>query len=111
MKSVPSVPRYLGTYVQLFIDGETISEEGAMQRDPLAMAMLASSPGSCAGEEEKEPGTHCSRMRRVPLVTCILLRYTKITVNFCLPPERPYCRVILPVRHLRAVLKSETISL
>ena len=33
----------------------------------------ASFPGSCAGEEEKEPGTHCSHMRQVPLVTCILL--------------------------------------
>ena len=48
---------------------------------------IASFPGSCAGEEEREPGTHCSRMRQVPLVTCILLRYTKITVNFCLPAE------------------------
>ena len=56
---------------------------------------IASFPGSCAGEEEREPGTHCSRMRQVPLVTCILLRYTKITVNFCLPPERPHCMVIL----------------
>ena len=42
---------------------------------------LASFPGSRAGEEEREPGTHCSRMRQVPLVTCILLRCTKITVN------------------------------
>ena len=72
---------------------------------------LASFPGSCAGEEEREPGTHCSRMRQVPLVTCILLRYTKITVNFCLPPERPHCMVILPVGHIRAILKSKTISL
>ena len=55
---------------------------------------VASFPGSRAGEEEREPGhryktrvlylwpgTHCSRMRQVPLVTCILLRCTKITVN------------------------------
>ena len=27
------------------------------------------------------PGIHCSRMRQVPLVTCTLLRCTKITVN------------------------------
>ena len=72
---------------------------------------LASFPGSCAGEEEREPGTQCSRMRQVPLVTCILLRYTKITVTFCLPPERPHCMVILPVGHVRAILKSKTISL
>ena len=39
---------------------------------------LALFPGSCAGEEEREPGTHCSHMRQVPLVTCILLSYTKI---------------------------------
>ena len=42
---------------------------------------LASFPGSCAREEEREPGTHCLRMRQVPLVTCILLHYTKTTVN------------------------------
>ena len=42
---------------------------------------LASFPGSRAGEEERDPGTHCSHMRQVPLVTCILLRCTKITVN------------------------------
>ena len=29
-------------------------------------------------EEEREPGTHCWRMCQVPLVICILLRYTKI---------------------------------
>ena len=34
------------------------------------------------GEEGRGPGTHCLRMRQVPLVTCTLLRYTKI---FCLP--------------------------
>ena len=42
---------------------------------------VASFPGSRAWEEEREPGIHCSRMRQVPLVTCILLRYTKITVT------------------------------
>ena len=41
----------------------------------------ASFPGSHAWEEEREPGTHFSCMRQVPLVTCILLRYTKITVT------------------------------
>ena len=40
---------------------------------------LALFPGSCAGEEEREPGTHCSRIRQVPLVNYILLRYTKIS--------------------------------
>ena len=68
-------------------------------------------PGSCVGEEERQPGTHYSRMHQVPLVTCILLRYTKITVNFCLPAERPHCMVILPVGHIRVVLKSKTTSL
>ena len=43
----------------------------------------------------------------VPLVTCILLRYTKSMVNFCLPAERPHCIVTLPVGHIRAVLKSK----
>ena len=75
---------------------------------------LASFPGSCTGQEEREPGTHCSRMRWVPLITCIILRYTKITVNSCLPAERPHrthCIVTLPVGHTQAVLKSQTISI
>ena len=42
---------------------------------------LASFPGSHVREEEREPGTHCSCMWKVPLVTCILLHYIKITVN------------------------------
>ena len=57
-----------------------------------------------------EPGAHCSRMRQVPLVTCILLCYTKITVTFCLLAERPYCMVILTVGHIGAGLKSRTVS-
>ena len=51
--------------------------------------LLASFPGSCVGEEEREPGTHCLRMRQVSLVTCILLRCTKITVNKNLGWEKP----------------------
>ena len=58
-----------------------------LQNVDIACYYIASFPGSCAGEEEREPGTHCLHMRQVPLVTCILLRYTKITVNFCLPVE------------------------
>ena len=54
----------------------------------------------CRGEE-REPGTHCS-----------LLCYLKISGNFCLPTERPKCRIILPVKRFSwVVLKSETISL
>ena len=63
--------------------------------------LLALFPGSRAGEEEREPGTHCLRMRQVPLVTGILLRYTKITVNSV---YLPHCMVILPLRHIRAIL-------
>ena len=33
-------------------------------------------PRLLCGGGGREPGTHCSRMRQVPLVTCILLRYT-----------------------------------
>ena len=50
-------------------------------------------------------------IRTLNLVTCILLRYTKINGNFCLPAERQQCRIIQPLRHLRLVLKLETISL
>ena len=71
---------------------------------------LASFPGSCPGEEE-ERWVHTSRMHQFFLVTCILLHYTKITINFCLTAERPHCIVLLPVGHIRAVLKSQTISL
>ena len=44
----------------------------------ITLNCLASFPGSCAGEEVKEPDTLCVRMRQVPTVTCILLHYTKI---------------------------------
>ena len=44
----------------------------------ITLNCLASFPGSCTGEEEKEPDTLCVRMRQVPIVTCILLHYTKI---------------------------------
>ena len=43
---------------------------------------------------------YCSCIHQVPLVTYILL----FTINFCLPAERPHCRIW-------AVLKSEIISL
>ena len=56
---------------------------------------------------EREPGTYYLLMHQVSLVTSILLRYTKITVNFSLHAERVHCIVLLPV----AVLKSQTISL
>ena len=62
------------------------------------------------GEEEGEPGTHCSGMRQVPLVTCILHCYIKIMVNLFLPPERPHYMVILPVGRIRAILKSKAVS-
>ena len=52
-----------------------------------AYKYLASIPGYCMGEEEREPGTHHSRMHQVSLVTCLLLRYTKISGNFCLAAE------------------------
>ena len=48
----------------------------------------------------------CSCMRQVSLVTCILLCYTKINGNVCLPAEGHTAELILPVRHLRVVLKT-----
>ena len=45
---------------------------------PSHFSTLALFPGSRAGEEEREPGIHCLRMRPVLLVTSILLLYTKI---------------------------------
>ena len=47
----------------------------------LCMGSISLVPRLSCGGGEREPGTHCSRMRQVPLVTCILLRCTKITVN------------------------------
>ena len=60
---------------------------------------------------KRAPGVHCSRMRQVSMVTCILLRYTKITNNFSLPPERPHCRAMLLARNIWKDLMSEIISL
>ena len=51
---------------------------------------------------EGAPGTHCSRMRQVSLVTCIL----SITLS-SLPADKPYCRVMLSVRYISGVLKSK----
>ena len=48
------------------------------------MPALALFPGSLfppPPEEEREPGTHYLCMCQVPIVTCILLHYTKIMVN------------------------------
>ena len=73
--------------------------------------LLALFPRCCAGEEEREPGTHCLSMHQVSLVTCILLRNAKLTVNFCSPDERSHCMVILPVGHTQVLLKLNTISL
>ena len=56
-------------------------------RDQLSL-LLASFPGSHAGEEEREPGTHCSHTCQVPLVTCILLHYIKINGKICSPAEK-----------------------
>ena len=77
----------------------------------LIVSILASLPGSRVGEEEREPDTHCLHMHQVSLVTCIPLRYSKIHKNFYLSAERPHCRILLPVRHLQVVLKSQTILL
>ena len=63
------------------------------------------------GEGKRALGVYCSRMCQVPVVTCILLRYTKITTNFCLPAERPHCRAMFLVRHIQKDLKSENVSL
>ena len=50
----------------------------------LATPKVASLLGPCVREVEREPRTQCSCMCQVPLVTCIPLRYTKITVNLVL---------------------------
>ena len=67
-------------------------------------------PGTARGEK-RAPGVHCSRMCEVSIVTCILLRYTKITTNFSLPADRPHCRSMLLVRNIWKDLKSEIILL
>ena len=38
-------------------------------------------PRFLCGGGGREPGTHCSRMRQFPFVTCVLLCYTKITMS------------------------------
>ena len=63
------------------------------------------------GGEKRAPGVHCSHMRQVSMVTCILLRYTKITTNFSLPARRPDCRTMLLMRNIWKDLKSEIILL
>ena len=67
-------------------------------------------PGA-ARREKRAPAVHCSRMREVSMVTCILLRYTNITTNFSLPAERPHGRAMLLARIIWMDLESEIISL
>ena len=52
-----------------------VTEAGQVMQKPRSQALVR-------GEEEREPGTHCLCMHQVPLVTCILLLYTKINRNF-----------------------------
>lgn len=40
------------------------------------------------GKGKGAPGVYCLRMCEVPMVTCILLCYTKIMTNFSLPAEK-----------------------
>ena len=54
---------------------------------------------------------HCLGLHQVPMVTCILLRYTTDTTNLSLPSERPQCRAMFLVRHIWKDLNSEIISL
>ena len=54
---------------------------------------------------------HCLGLHQVPMVTCILLRYTTDTTNLSLPSERPHCRAMFLVRHIWKDLNSEIISL
>ena len=56
-------------------------------------------PGSRAGEEGREPSTHCSHMCPVPLVTWILLCYTKI-MKLSVYLLKGHTAVILPVRRI-----------
>ena len=48
----------------------------------------------CAAHITIHCSPHCSRMLQAPLVTCILLRHTKMNGNYfyyyCLPAERPH---------------------
>ena len=62
------------------------------------------------GRRKGAPGVYCLCMCQVPMVICILLRYTKIT-NFSLPAERSHCRAMLLVGHNLKDFKSEIISL
>ena len=63
-------------------------------------------PGT-EGRRKGVPGVYCLRMCQVPMVICILLRYTKITMN----SERPHCRAMLLVRHNLKDFKLEIILL
>ena len=62
------------------------------------------------GEEKREPSTHC--FAHAPSSLGNLHTIPLHQNYFCLPAERPHCvDIILPVGHIRADLKSKTISL
>ena len=60
---------------------------------------------------KRVPGAYCLGLHQVPMVTCILLRYTTITTNLSLPSERPHCRAMFIVRHIWKESNSKIISL
>ena len=76
------------------------------------LQLVALFPGSCAGEEKREPHTQCLRIQQVTLITWILLCYTKTMVNLCLPAERLHCMDLYSLwdTHVR-FLKSKTVML
>ena len=66
----PESPSKVDKWMLDIVEGET-----AMY---IACRLIASFP-TLMLEEKREPGAHCSHMRQVPLVTCILLHYTKMS--------------------------------
>ena len=72
----------------------------------LAVINISLIPGT-EGRGKKALVVYCLHMLQVPMVTCILLCYTKITTNFSLPAERPHCRVMLLARQIWKNMKSK----
>ena len=57
---------------------------------------LALFPGCCAGEEKREPGTHCLRMGQVPLVTCVYSAAQKLNFSWIISVSEELIAFITP---------------
>ena len=85
------------------------NDEGAMKA--LSSLVERNHPRICPFRQNAATLVLHQSAQTKSMVTCILLRYTKIKTNFSLPAERSHCRGMFLVRRNLKDFKSEIILL